>query len=52
MFTTAELMDRALRGKLAQRRKLAELPFERKIELVLQLQRDSKTLRNSKPTQR
>jgi hypothetical protein len=42
------LLDKVLAAKQDARRKLARLPFDQKIELVLKMQRDSQVFKAAK----
>ena len=47
--TRQQTLDRVLAAKQANRRKLAQLPFEAKILMVLQMQQISRQLKQAKP---
>jgi len=47
--TRQQTLERILATKQVQRRKLAQLPFERKILMVLQMQQTSRQLKQAKP---
>ena len=49
-LTRQQALDRILAAKVARRRKLAQLPFEEKILMVLQMQKLSKQLKQAKPS--
>ncbi len=49
-LTRQQAFDRILAAKVAQRRKLAELPFQEKILIVLQMQKLSRQLKQAKPS--
>ena len=48
--TRRQALDRALAAKQRRRRKLARLPFEEKIRMVLQMQKISRELKQARPT--
>jgi hypothetical protein len=47
-LTRQQALDRVLAAKVAQRRKLAQLPFEEKILMVLQMQKLSRQLKQAR----
>ena len=47
--TPRQVLDRVLKAKEAHRRKLAQLPFDEKILMVLRMQRVSRQLKQAQP---
>ncbi len=47
--TRQQTLGRVLAAKQLHRRKLAQLPFEKKILMVLQMQKVSRRLKQAKP---